>query len=42
MEKKDIPAELTPSEQEEMVRLRAENERMRAEIAVKKRNRLKR
>ena len=34
MKKKDIPAELTPSEREEMVRLRAENERMRAEIAV--------
>ena len=34
MKKKIIPAELTPSEREEMIRLRAENERMRAEIAV--------
>ena len=34
MKKKVIPAELTPSEREEMIRLRAENERMRAEIAV--------
>ena len=34
MKKKAGPAELTPSEREEMIRLRAENERMRAEIAV--------
>ena len=34
LKKKVIPAELTPSEREEMIRLRAENERMRAEIAV--------
>ena len=34
MKKKVVPAELTPSEREEMIRLRAENERMRAEIAV--------
>ena len=34
MKKKIVPADLTPSEQEEMIRLRAENERMRAEIAV--------
>ena len=34
MRKKVEPAELTPSEREEMIRLRAENERMRAEIAV--------
>ena len=34
MKKKVAPAELTPSEREEMIRLRAENERMRAEIAV--------
>ena len=34
MKKKIVPAELTPSEREEMIRLRAENERMRAEIAV--------
>ena len=32
--KKTVPAELTPSEREEMIRLKAENERMRAEIAV--------
>ena len=32
--KKVIPAELTPSEREEMIRLRAENERLQAEIAV--------
>ena len=36
MKKKVAPAELTPSEREEMVRLRAENERLRAEIAVVK------
>ena len=34
MKKKVVPAELTPSEREAMIRLRAENERMRAEIAV--------
>ena len=34
MKKKVVPEELTPSEREEMIRLRAENERMRAEIAV--------
>ena len=34
MKKKIVPVELTPSEREEMIRLRAENERMRAEIAV--------
>ena len=34
MKKKVVPAELTPSEREEIIRLRAENERMRAEIAV--------
>ena len=34
MKKKVLPAELTPTEREEMIRLRAENERMRAEIAV--------
>ena len=31
-----VPAELTPSEREEMIRLRAENERLRTEIAVVK------
>ena len=37
MKKKiEEPAELTPSEREEMIRLRAENERLRAEIAVVK------
>lgn len=36
MKKKIEPAELAPSEREEMVRLRAENERLRAEIAVAK------
>ena len=36
MRKKIEPAELTPSEREEMIRLRAENERLRAEIAVVK------
>ena len=36
MKKKVVPAALTPSEREEMIRLRAENERMRAEIAVLK------
>jgi len=34
MKKKVVPAELTPSEREEMIRLRAENERLQAEIAV--------
>ncbi len=34
MKKKIVPAELTPSEREEMIRLRAENERLRAEIAI--------
>ena len=34
MKKIIVPAELTPSEREEMIRLRAENERLRAEIAV--------
>ena len=34
--KKIVPAELTPSEREEMIRLRAENERLRAEITVVK------
>lgn len=34
MKKKTEPAELTPSEREEMIRLRAENERLRAENAV--------
>ena len=36
MKKNIVPAELTPSEREEMIRLRAENERLRAEIAVVK------
>lgn len=34
--KKIVPAKLTPSEREEMIRLRAENERLRAEITVVK------
>ena len=34
MKKKIEPAELTPSEREEMIRLKAENERLRAENAV--------
>ncbi len=34
MKKKIEPAELTPSEREEMILLRAENERMKAEIAI--------
>lgn len=34
MKKKAVPAELTPSEREEMIRLRAENERLRVENAV--------
>lgn len=36
MKKKIELAELAPSEREEMVRLRTENERLRAEIAVVK------
>ena len=36
MKKRIEPAELTPSEREEMIRLKAENERLRAEIAVVK------
>ena len=36
MKKQIVSAELTPSEREEMIRLRAENERLRAEIAVVK------
>ena len=36
MKKKIVPAKLTPSEREEMIRLRAENERLRAEITVVK------
>lgn len=36
MKKKIEPAELTPSEREKMIRLRAENERLRAEIAIVK------
>ena len=36
MKKNAVPAELTPSEREEMIRLRAENERLKAEIAVVK------
>ena len=34
MKKKEQPAELTPSEREEMIRLKAENELLRAENAV--------
>ena len=34
MKKRIVPAELTPSEREEMIRLKAENERLQAEIAV--------
>ncbi len=34
MKKKEQPAELTPSEREEMIRLKAENEYLRAENAV--------
>ena len=36
MKKKIEPTELTLSEREEMIRLRAENERLRVEIAVVK------
>ena len=32
MKKNAVPAELTPSEREEMIRLRAENERLKPEI----------
>lgn len=43
MKKKEQPAELTPSEREEMIRLRAENEYLRAENEViKKRIALRR
>lgn len=43
MKNKIVSAELTPSEREEMIQLRAENERLRAEIAVvKKRDCLER
>ena len=34
MKRKVVPAELTPSEREEMIRLKAENERLRTENAV--------
>ena len=34
MKKKELPAELTPSEREEMIRLKAEIEYLRAENAV--------
>ena len=34
MKKKELPTELTPSEREEMIRLRVENEYLRAENAV--------
>ena len=43
MKKKELPAELTPSEREEMIRLKAENEYLRAENEViKKRIALRR
>lgn len=43
MKKEAVPTELTPSEREEMIRLREENERLRAENAViKKEDRLER
>ena len=42
MKKQIVPAELPPSEREEEIRLRAENERLRAEIAVVKRDCLER
>ena len=35
MKKQIVPKELTPSEREEMIWLRAENERLRAEIALR-------
>lgn len=38
MKKKTTPQELTPSEREDMVRMKAENEYLKAEIAVIKRN----
>lgn len=34
MKRKVVPAELTPLEREEMIRLKAENERLRTENAV--------
>ena len=34
MKKKVVPSELTPSEREELIRLRAENEYLRAENEV--------
>lgn len=34
MKKKIVPAELTPSEREELIRLRAENEYLRTENEV--------
>ena len=34
MKRKVVPAELTPSEREEMIWLKAENERLRTENAV--------
>ena len=42
MKKKELPAELTPSEREEMLRLKAENEYPRAENVVIKRDRIER
>ena len=42
MKKKEQPAELTPSEREETIRLKAENEYLRAENAVIKRYSLER
>ena len=43
MKKKAVPAELTPSEREELIRLRAENEYLKAENEViKKRLALRR
>ena len=36
LKKKIEPAELTPSEREEMIRLRVENERLKTEIAIVK------
>ena len=40
MKKQIVPAELTPSERKEMIQLRAENERLRAEIAVVKKKKI--
>ena len=34
MKKKAVPAELTPSERDELIRLRAENEYLKAENEV--------